>query len=372
VSRLTRQLPPVASVLRREELTVEDLEAVRILLRGGSVIDWHRLDFQGHPEVDRFLRVNEFDPDSDSDMARLEDLRADAIDYLARNYSFRIPDDIASAIQARDLFLMASRSGRRQTWACVVLKVMHIIHHLRGREAAIRLPVSDERLFQAVELKVMQVVEELRAAGYPIYEFQWSRKPLDSLVTKLLAKRSTLAANIYDKLRFRLIVRERADLLPMLAVLTRRLIPFNYVIPGESINHLVSLRDEINLNPRLRALEPALQFDTSLERQQERAAAGPLNEFSGKQYKIINFVADLPVRMASVIDDPQDVQGHVLFILTEFQLADKETAIHNEQGDSSHEEYKARQRRRVRKRLMRGSRKSQSTDSAQLVDAEDD
>ena len=52
----------------------------------------------------------------------------------------------------------------------------------------------------------MQVVEQLRAAGAPLTEFEWSRKPRDSQITKLLAKRSTLAANIYDKLRFRLIV----------------------------------------------------------------------------------------------------------------------------------------------------------------------
>ena len=92
------------------------------------------------------------------------------------------------------------RKGRRQTLACVILKIMHIAQHLAGREAAIGLPISGDQMFHAVELKVMQVVEELRAAGYPVSEFEWSRKPVDSLITKLLAKRTTLAANIYDKL----------------------------------------------------------------------------------------------------------------------------------------------------------------------------
>ena len=77
------------------------------------------------------------------------------------------------------------------------------------------MSVSDEIIFREIELKVMQVVEQLRAAGAPIAEFEWSRKPRDSQITKLLAKRSTLAASIYDKLRFRLIVpharRHRAD-----------------------------------------------------------------------------------------------------------------------------------------------------------------
>ena len=103
------------------------------------------------------------------------------------------------------------------------------------------MSVSDEIIFREIELKVMQVVEQLRAAGAPLTEFEWSRKPRDSQITKLLAKRSTLAANIYDKLRFRLIVPTPDDLVPMLATLTRQLIPFNYVVPGESVNQLVDL-----------------------------------------------------------------------------------------------------------------------------------
>jgi uncharacterized protein (TIGR04552 family) len=43
----------------------------------------------------------------------------------------------------------------------------------------------------------------------------------------------------------------------------------------------------------------------------------------------------------------------VVFVLTEFQIADKHTAINNEQGASSHEAYKARQHERVRMRLFR-------------------
>ena len=49
--------------LRYEDFTIGDLTAIRNLLRGGSVIDWHRLYFTERDEVDRFLRVNEMDPD---------------------------------------------------------------------------------------------------------------------------------------------------------------------------------------------------------------------------------------------------------------------------------------------------------------------
>lgn len=357
VARSRTEPLAIDRVVPIDELTLHDLESVRILLRGGSVIDWFRLDFENHGQVDRFLRVNEFDPESADDMDRFERLRIEAVDYLSRNFQLRIPDDIAEHIPARDLLLVASRKGRRQTLACVVLKVMHIVQHLAGREAALELPISDDQMFRAVELKVMRIVEELRAAGYPIYEFQWSRKPSDSLITKLLAKRSTLAANIYDKLRFRLIVREHTDLVPMIAVLTRRLIPFNYVVPGQSVNHLVPFRQLIHDNEALRRYEQQLKGDIALEKKQDLRAAGPLNEFSGREYKIINFVADIPLRVEAITGErPPLDHCHVVFVLTEFQIADQQTAHNNETGENSHDAYKARQHRRVRQRLMRGSK----------------
>ena len=332
-------LPRVARPPGAGELTLADTDAVRLMLRGDSVIDWHRLSFQDHAEVDRFLRLNEFDPESEAEMERFEDIRSDAVDYLARAFAMAIPDEVAADLPARDLFLVASSSGPHQKWACVVLKVMHIIHHINGRQALLKVSVSDEIIFREIEMKVLQVVEQLRAAGAPLTEFEWSRKPRDSQITKLLAKKSTLAASIYDKLRFRLIVPQHADLVPMLATLTRQLIPFNYVVPGESVNQLVDLKavlaaDEVNGH------EPT---------------EVPYNEFSGPEYRIVNFVADLPLRLERLVPKHEMAPelSHVVFVLTEFQVCDKATALRNESGASSHEAYKQRQHERVRMRLFR-------------------
>ena len=332
-------LPRVARAPGAGELTLADADCVRLMLRGDSVIDWHRLNFQDHAEVDRFLRLNEFDPESEAEMERFEDIRSDSVDYLARAFAMAIPDEVAADLPARDLFLVASSSGPHQKWACVVLKVMHIIHHINGRQALLKVSVSDEIIFREIELKVLQVVEQLRAAGAPLFEFEWSRKPRDSQITKLLAKKSTLAASIYDKLRFRLIVPQYADILPMLATLSRQLIPFNYIVPGESVNQLIDLKtvlaaDEVN------GREPA---------------EVPFNEFSGPEYRIINFVADLPLRLERLVpkhEMPPEL-SHVVFVLTEFQVCDKATAQRNESGASSHEAYKQRQHERVRMRLFR-------------------
>ena len=349
----TRSADGTDRPIAASDLTLEDLEAVRLMLRGSSVVDWYKLDFRDEADVHRFLRVNEFHPESDDDMTRLEELRLEAVEYLTRNFAMDIPDAVADRVPAQDLFLMASRTGKQQLWACIILKVMHIVHHLAGRELSTRLPISVDQVYRTIELKVMRVVEELRAAGYPIAEFQWSRKSQDSLITKLLAKRSTLAASIYDKLRFRMIVRREEDLAPMLVALHRQLIPFNYVVPGASINHLLPFKKVLDTSKRLAELEPELQKDSVIDHQHERAAQAPINEFSGRKYRIVNFVADLPARVDGYVDDSTRGFGNVVFVLTEFQLVDQKTAEENERGENSHENYKARQHRSVRQRLVR-------------------
>ena len=334
-------LPRVSRPPGAHELTQSDIDSIRMVLRGESVIDWHRLAFAEHADVDRFLRLNEFDPESDDEMAKLEDIRGDAVEYLGRAFAMAIPDEVAADLPARDLFLVASSHGPHQKWACVVLKVMHIIHHINGRAGLLKMSVSDEIIFREIELKVMHVVEQLRSAGAPLAEWEWSRKPRDSQITKLMAKRSTIAASIYDKLRFRLIVPSREDLVPMLATLTRQLIPFNYVVPGESVNQLVDLDELIR------------SHDQSKSRRAPTAL--PYNEFSGPEYRIINFITDLPLRIDRLLQPGEQApeRSHVVFALTEFQIADKATALQNESGASSHEAYKARQHERVRMRLFR-------------------
>ncbi|HJZ88365.1 MAG TPA: TIGR04552 family protein [Polyangia bacterium] len=354
---------------RLDEFALGDVEAVRLLLRGASVIDWHRLNFTNQAEVERFLRINEFQPEDDLDMNRLEELRGEAVEYLRANFSFRIPDDVAGAAPARDLLLMASQKGRRQTFACIVLKAMHVLHHLAGRELLFKLPVSDDEIFHLVETKVVEVVEVLRAAGHPVVEFAWSRKERDSHITKLLAKKESIAAHVYDKLRFRLVVKDEDDLLPVLRELLHRLIPFNYVIPGESVNQIVPFA-------RLLAGGPLSRFVSQLQeeiRPDEQFTVTP-NEFSGPGYRVINFVADLPVRIGSFVcqtgDPLYEEYGQVVFVLTEFQVVDQKTAAANEQGENSHQRYKERQHAKVRARLTRGLRGDENTQQVKVEKVE--
>jgi uncharacterized protein (TIGR04552 family) len=333
-----------------------DLTAIRNLLRGGSVIDWHRLYFTDRQQVDRFLRINEIDPANPDDIARLEDLREQAVEYLERYLDFRVAEDVAVRVPARDLLLVASQKGKRRTQACVVLKAMHVLHHLAGGELATRLTVSADQIFQFVEDKVLRTVEEMKSAGCQIVEFEWSRKEQDSLITKLLAKRDNIAAHVYDKLRFRMITRTEEEIVFVLRELLQRLVPFNYVIPTESQNDIVDLQAFIERDPYLRSHLADL---VELSNMTQDKRLPQVNEFSGPSYRVVNFVTDLPVRIDKHLgllpDDPLFADtGNVVFVLTEFQIVDIRTSRANELGENSHERYKERQVMRVKARLMHG------------------
>jgi uncharacterized protein (TIGR04552 family) len=348
--------PSLPRKLRYEDFSLADVTGIRNLLRGGSVIDWHRLYFVDRDEVDRFLRVNEFEPRDDDDMRRLAELREMAVEYLERHLGFQIPDEVAHGVPPRDLLLVASQKGKRRTYACIVLKVMHVMHHLAGRELLTKLPVSADQIFHLVEEKVLRTVEELKTVGCPIVEFEWSRKHADSLITKLLAKKESIAADVYDKLRFRMITHTEEQLVFAMRELTQRLIPFNYVIPGQSVNDIIRIRETLDRSPALRRFLPEI---TDLAAVAADKRPSPQNEFSGPGYRVINFVADLPVRMDKFLcrtpDDPLfSENGTIVFVLTEFQIIDARTAENNESGENSHEKYKERQITRVKARLMHG------------------
>lgn len=336
-----------------ERFRLADLEAVRLLLRGGSVIDWHRLNFEVREEAEDFLRAEECDVRDPADVARVEAIKAAAIQYLKRNFDFPIPKPVAS-LDIVSLLMLASSRGHRQLCACTILKVMHIIHHLDARELLFMLPISDQEVFHYVEEKVYRVIGGMLARGFPILEFIGGRKNKDSLYTKLLSKREVLAANIYDKLRFRIVTRGAEDIFPTLNYLMTHVFPFNYVIPGQSTNTMFHFRSYCESHPHLAQLIPRLQFPIDHEDNANRVD----NHFSAANYRVVHFVVDMPVRLPDEVlrEAPSSAWslGKVIFVQTEFQIIDRETEQTNELGEASHAAYKTRQKLAVTRRLKLG------------------
>ena len=338
---------------RIEEFSLADLEAVRLILRGDSVIDWHRLNFKSDDEMQEFLVAQEFHPEEPADRARIEGIKNEAISYLRRHFEYPIPKPIERC-SVEELMKVAGGGGHRQMCACTVLKCMHIIHHLEGRELLFLLPLSDQEIFHAVEEKVYRVIGSMLAGGFPITEFIGGRKNKDSLYTKLLSKQETVAAQIYDKLRFRIVTRSYDDIFPVMQYLSKKLFPFNYVIPGQSINSMFNFKQYCQKQPHLKPMLPEMQ-------------AGPDddftpsdNRFSADSYKVIHFIVDMPVRLPRRLLEraPSSAWplGPIIFVICEFQVIDRETEAKNERGEASHAKYKERQKKAVMRRLQLGMR----------------
>jgi uncharacterized protein (TIGR04552 family) len=343
----------VGRLKRVEEFSLFDLESVRLILRGDSVIDWHRLNIEDEATAHQFLVTQEFRPNEPADRARLESIKNEAIAYLRRHFEFPIPSPVARA-SVEELLLLASSKGHRQLCACTILKAMHIIHHLDGRELLFSIPMADQEVFHLVEEKVYRVIGGMLAAGFPITEFIGGRKNKDSLYTKLLSKADSSASAIYDKLRFRIVTRSADEILPVLHYLSERLFPFNYVVPRQSINTIFHFRSYCERKPHLRAM--IKDFQTGLD---DDLTVGD-NTFSDQGYRVIHFVVDLPVRLPRATMEMAPpaawALGPVIFILCEFQLVDRETEAANELGDASHAKYKERQKHAVMRRLKLGVR----------------
>lgn len=351
---------PDLPVRRVEDMGLKELERIRLILRGGSVIEWRRLHFGSREEVDRFLRLSLLDPDNPHDQAWMRQVLADAVAYLRKTFDYQVADPVADPEEIHDLFLLASGIKEPQKYrriACIVLKVMHVIQHIEGRDLLFRLEMSEAEIAELIARRVAVVVQEMTGKGIPVVEFALSFKSRDSLITKLLAKKDTVAAQVYDKTRFRIVTQSQSDLLPALYFLTQRLFPFNFVVPGQTENTLVSFKELLSKYPNFAKHAEALHLHTDYEEESALEHRGK-NVFSGQNYRVLNFVVDIPVRLDPWLPPPEqdtrERKNRVGFGLVEFQIVDQATAVANEEGESSHERYKQRQKVRVLRRLSRG------------------
>ena len=324
-----------------------DLVALRLVLFGESAIDLPRSWFSDRAAADDYLRLVGFDTDNPLDLARLQELHHEAVVYLTDIHRYRLPLPIESPDEVHSVFTAAAspEGDRLQRFACMTLKVMHILHHVSGRELVFNTPISEAELFNRLNGRVFNLLDRLRAEGVALLEFTAGKKSSASLATKLLAKRNNLATHVFDKVRFRVTVRSRDDIVLTLVHLLRNLVPFNYVLPEQSQNTIIRVEDVAH----------ALKLDEEMVRRYWKTSPAldpmprpPTNGFSAEAYRCVNFVADIPLRIDDVA--PQAAPA-IAFVQTEIQLIDAETARLNERGESAHALYKKRQRAHVRARL---------------------
>lgn len=344
------------ALLAEGGLSLGQLDAIRLILDGDSIIDWNRAHFEDLAAVDRYLRLHLLDVRRPEDLRRLRFVHNEAVNYLEEHLGLSFPGDLRQPDDVREVFVLASQTGgfrRRQILACAILKLMHVINHMESAELRFQTPLSEARVLDLAERRIVAAADRMRGEGFPLVAFYGSRKTRNSIITKLIAKKENTAATVFDKLRFRIVTEERRHILPAVAWLTENLFPFNYLIPGQSHNNLVSLAEVLKA-PAYAGVGEGLQGTAPIVGAPPTAEDNP---FSGGSYQMINFIVDFPVR----VDAEAPVRygamlGRTVFALVEFQVIDRETAKRNEEGENAHRFYKERQRAIVAKRLKKGGR----------------
>lgn len=330
-------------------LGLQDVEQLRLLLRGNSALDWRRLSLRSRAEAEQLLRLVGVDVNIPGDRAHLKATYEAALTYLDTYVRQFVCDEVRFLEDPVELLMLASEVGPFRKDACILLKVMHVAHHTAGRELLYQLPVPTQELFRRVERMVFEAIDGMRAQEIKVVQFEGSRKTTPSILTKLLCRSDSLAAEVHDRIRFRIITEDLGALFEALVYLTRKLFPFNYVLPGESRNDLLDLDATLASDPYLAHLSSQLQ---PLPRGEDAS-----NPYSAKGFKMINFVVDMPVRVEDLLDqlpEHSDRLGGVVFLLVEFQLVDRATHHNNSVGANRHALYKERQVRQVVERLTVG------------------
>lgn len=338
------------------DICLSDLESVRLMLHGQSVIDWNRANFYSLECVDRFFKLHRFDLKDPIDKKRVDYIYQQSIAYLEEHLKIRFPPELKQPKDIRTIFIMASQANgfqRNQILSCVILKLMHVIHHMEAAALRYSLPISEEALLELAARSIEQGADHMRESGFPLVSFYGSRKSRNSLITKLIAKRENIAATVFDKLRFRVITKRKEDVFSAFVWLSRYLFPFNYVIPGQSHNNLMSFSDMVS-DPRYINLKSILQSNGINDPEEESSDD---NGFSGASYRNINVIVDFPIRVEHLMSlQGSSLLGRVVFVMVEFQIVDEQTALQNEEGENAHRLYKKRQLSQVMRRLRKGGR----------------
>ena len=90
------------------ELSLQDIGEIQLLLRGQSVIDWHRLALTSDEDVRRLLSLNSLDLDDAGDRERLAELRQQAVRYIVEVLKLRLDETLAEKLPWSQIPLLAS------------------------------------------------------------------------------------------------------------------------------------------------------------------------------------------------------------------------------------------------------------------------
>lgn len=340
---------------------------LNVMLGGGSALDLPRMSLRSLAEAGDFLSCYGFDCADPDHKKELDEVRADAVKFIIEE--LLNPDEpgppaaVNEASDLRHLLVMASAEdpSEERRWACAILRVMHTIAHARSPfnewfGEQIRTQILGRFLPYVTDESGCLMLGDLR-----LHEFALKHtKPLRSVVMKLLHKAENVASDVFDRIGVRIVTEDRLDCLLAVRYLRKNhVVAFPNIKPSRSRNTLLDLArvraDVATVDAEIVA--GRLSPGDRLEAVRRRVAAHPItnggerNEHSASEYHALQFTCRQQIRIKAGTLGPSMPEARFFFPY-EVQIMDAGSFKATRSGRASHGEYKRRQRRAVRARVL--------------------
>jgi len=362
----------------RETFTEFPYQLFNVVLSNRSFLDIKRLDIFNTEEAHDYLKNYGFDLDDQAHRDQVYSILTEAKQFIQTylledpdtNIPLIIPPYIQCEDDVRNLLVEASKKDRdlNQRWACAVLRVAHTITHVENDLAKYFFPAIKKQIFS----RFMQHVSLDKNNQYTLgsgnklvnikYFEMKSEKTKESMIMKLLHKKESVTADIFDRIGVRIITYDKLDVLIVLKYLAENhVISFANVKPSRTRNTLVDINHFVKGIQKLKNgdisslsekelkifLDPFTQFETNSEDSKNNFREN--NPYSSTEYTSVQ----LTVRHLVTVQDPFNKSlNYKFFFPFEIQILDDKSYEESRHGRASHSEYKKAQMKSVRNRVL--------------------
>ena len=372
-------------------------EITHVVLGGHVFIDQEGLDITS-PGLARDFALNYgFDVNLPHHRSQIIKTFQDAMVFLETNIldetDLKIPTKITETDDPLNLLIWASANPRDDIaeWSCAILRIMHTLLYIDNNIFMRFLPEIQHQVFERYDRYIVQ-----RRDGrwflegkyqVPLLDIkQKEGKNRDSMLLKLLHKPENVTETIYDNIGIRFVAEDILDTLLVLRFLIdHNVFQAAHIKPSRTRNLIIDnvlLEEWVDMLPddfSVHSLSSAQRQEIS-EKLAQRIGRPSVNPYSSRDYSALQLTVNTLVRLPGpgilALKKVQQIfndtgkpemsdQFHVpelinaqeefaFFFAHEVQIMEKMGFDNSRLGPASHSEYKRRQRKVVRKRLLRG------------------
>lgn len=348
-------------------------QTFKSLIGGAPILEAPAPQVTNIEEARSFLRAYGYDPEDPQDQERLWHIHARAVTYLKSRIlkaDEQIPESLTDPNLLQDVSHLLIKANQKEKneehrWACVLLKVMHVVTHLHNDLFSYFSSEIQEQIFKPYRQYVRQdpATGMLLGGGDessdPIRLQKIELKPFkdsNSAITKLLSKPEAVAFGLMDKIGVRIVTQTLLDVFRVMQFLVKEhVVSYPHVVPGQTNNSIfpVNLFLEVLEKAKREGLSDPKEIN---ERLKNFSAQGiessqfliKKNEFTAGNYRFVKFIN----RQLVKVNVPGSEKPLSFFYPYEVQIIDYDNYLESMSGEASHDEYKARQRAKARERLF--------------------